>query len=398
MQILLDSGAHDQRNKGNVALLQVAVSRLSQFWPTATIHVISDAPHLVRLYCSKVYPVNPFGKDKWFEDHPQYDRFHRLVPNFALRFLFELRDALQRRKVRSSPNTLNEHNGVEREVIPVDPVDKKAVDYSENGQQPLSEIIAGMDLVVASGGGYMCDSDKVTAVAVLERLDLAIKHHIRTVMVGQGFGPIQDQEFREKAGQILPKVDLILVREISIAPPLLESLGVDSNRILITGDDAIELAYDARPKVVGDGIGVNLRMAHYTEVDSGHIQAIKPVLHASALKFDARLIALPIAHSHKVETLDAWAIEQLLEGFGRVIKSRLGYGAPSEIIKRVGKCRLVVTGAFHPAVFALSQGIPVVGIAKSDEYVSKLSTLNDMFGMGCEVIHLDDSLFSQKLK
>jgi polysaccharide pyruvyl transferase WcaK-like protein len=59
---------------------------------------------------------------------------------------------------------------------------------------------------------------------------------------------------------------------------------------------------------------------------------------------------------------------------------------------------LVITGAFHPAVFALAQGIPVVCIAKSEEYVGKFSTLADMFGAGCEVIQLNDKSFRGKFE
>ena len=35
MRILLDQAVYDQRNKGNVALLQAAVARLSSLWPAA---------------------------------------------------------------------------------------------------------------------------------------------------------------------------------------------------------------------------------------------------------------------------------------------------------------------------------------------------------------------------
>lgn len=279
----------------------------------------------------------------------------------------------------------------------VDKIESTETEKSDDGWHPLSQVISEMDIVVASGGGYMCDSDKTTAFAVLERLNQAIKHNVATVMVGQGMGPIQNQEFREKAKEVLPKVDLILAREKSIAPPLLKSLGVDSERIMITGDDAIELAYDARSTVLGDGIGVNLRIAHYTEVGAGHINSIKPVLHNSAEKYNARLISLPISHSHKFETVDSWAIQKLLEGYGNVRSARFRYAAPFEIVRRVTQCRLVVSGSFHPAVFALAQGIPVVCIANSEEYIGKFSTLAEMFGTGCEIIHLDDALFEKKL-
>jgi colanic acid/amylovoran biosynthesis protein len=57
----------------------------------------------------------------------------------------------------------------------------------------------------------------------------------------------------------------------------------------------------------------------------------------------------------------------------------------------------VITGTYHGAIFALAQGIPVIGLANSDEYFYKLSGLTDEFGQGCQVIHLDDREFAQLL-
>ena len=45
------------------------------------------------------------------------------------------------------------------------------------------------------------------------------------------------------------------------------------------------------------------------------------------------------------------------------------------VIERVGECRVVVTGSYHGAVFALAQGIPVVALVKSPYYVNKMAGL-----------------------
>ena len=56
-----------------------------------------------------------------------------------------------------------------------------------------------------------------------------------------------------------------------------------------------------------------------------------------------------------------------------------------------------MTGAYHAAVFALSQGIPVVGISASDDYTAKFLGLEDQFGVGCETVLLGASGASEKL-
>jgi polysaccharide pyruvyl transferase WcaK-like protein len=57
----------------------------------------------------------------------------------------------------------------------------------------------------------------------------------------------------------------------------------------------------------------------------------------------------------------------------------------------------VVTGAYHLAVFALSQGIPVVGMTSSRYYDDKFLGLADMFGVGLTLVRLDDASLEQEL-
>ena len=58
---------------------------------------------------------------------------------------------------------------------------------------------------------------------------------------------------------------------------------------------------------------------------------------------------------------------------------------------------MVVSATFHAAVFALSQGIPVVALANSTTYESKLMGLANEFGSGCLVVLLDDKQLKEKL-
>jgi colanic acid/amylovoran biosynthesis protein len=60
------------------------------------------------------------------------------------------------------------------------------------------------------------------------------------------------------------------------------------------------------------------------------------------------------------------------------------------VIARIGGCRVVVTGSYHGAVFALSQGIPAVAIVKSRYYLAKMAGVAHEFGAGCHIVSLDD--------
>ena len=257
------------------------------------------------------------------------------------------------------------------------------------------ELLKDVDLFVATGAQYMSDACRDDALHVLDRIELAHLRGIPTAMVGQGLGPFEDRELRERASAVLPLVDLIFIRDQVSAPPLLNSLGVDPSHVIFTGDDAVELAYRGRTNKLGTRMGISLRTAHYTQVNKLQVEPLRSVLCQAAVKYNTRLQTIPISHS--IHEQDDQTLRQFLKGVNRVSFERWRFDPPGEVIKRVGACRIVVTGAFHPAVFALSQGIPAIGIAKSEMYFDKFASLTDQFGEACQIIVLDDADLQPKL-
>jgi colanic acid/amylovoran biosynthesis protein len=63
--------------------------------------------------------------------------------------------------------------------------------------------------------------------------------------------------------------------------------------------------------------------------------------------------------------------------------------SPMRVIEEIGHCRIVITGSYHAGVFALSQGIPVIGLVASDYYQWKFDGLAHQFGEGCRVLRLE---------
>ncbi|MBE7554316.1 MAG: polysaccharide pyruvyl transferase family protein [Anaerolineales bacterium] len=136
-------------------------------------------------------------------------------------------------------------------------------------------------------------------------------------------GRIDDPGFRALARKVLPEVDLILVRESKFAIPLLESLGVPPERIHMSGDDAVELAYEARNATLGSDIGVSVRFAHYTNVGYQDLDRIRSVLHHAAARYGAGLIGIPTSCCG-VES-DQFKIGELLAGYPKTVHSWLRF-------------------------------------------------------------------------
>jgi colanic acid/amylovoran biosynthesis protein len=63
--------------------------------------------------------------------------------------------------------------------------------------------------------------------------------------------------------------------------------------------------------------------------------------------------------------------------------------SPEQVLGRVARCRVVVTGSYHAGVFALAMGVPVVALVASAYYHDKMWGLAHQFGVdGCRVVGL----------
>jgi polysaccharide pyruvyl transferase WcaK-like protein len=394
MRILFDQVVYDMRNKGNVALLQVALNRIHGMWPDASLEVLTLSPHILKFYCPTAEPVRPDGQDEWFKKRGRYDLMHEVVPRWIWRIIFELREEIwRRRSSRTSKPTLESLSDAKNPALR-DDIDTKH-NHKLHNKKNYVELIVGTDLFIVTGAQHMSDAVRDNALEALDRLETAIQNDIPTAMVGQGIGPIKNADLINRARSVLPRVDMIFVRDNTSSPQLLTSLNVNPSRVCMTGDDAIEMAYQARTESLGNGIGISWRSAPYTELNNRHLQVVKMAIKKAVEKYQARLIALPISHS--AHELDDQFIRQLVTGYPNSSNQWLRFDSPVDIVKNISNCRLVVAGTFHAVVFALAQGIPAIGLAKSEMYMDKFLGLVDQFGPGIQIIYLDDDKLQDKL-
>jgi polysaccharide pyruvyl transferase WcaK-like protein len=247
-------------------------------------------------------------------------------------------------------------------------------------------------LLVVTGGGLLTDAFERGAEAVLDELELALSFGVPVAMVGQGLGPLESPRLKRRAREVLPRLGLIASREGQVGPALLRSLGVDPSCVVVTGDDAVELSYGLRAqRPAAKGLGVSLRVAGYSDLDDGDLERVGSVLRAVAARLGTGLVPLPTS-SHPGE-LDIASIQRALS-----TETETSFPAsPAEAAAAVGRCRVVVTGSYHVAVFALAQGIPAVCLAKSDYYDWKHRGLAHLFGRGCDVVHLRSGALEDEL-
>jgi len=174
------------------------------------------------------------------------------------------------------------------------------------------ESLSNSDLLAVCGSGGFADSCQRWNLSILSTMETAIRRGIPTVMFGQGMGPLNDRIVLSRAKAVLPNVTLISLRGGRGGQALLESIGVPSERVLTTGDEALELAYAARVEALGCAIGVNLRVAPYAHVKADIIEEVRPVLQEFARQHKVSLLPVPIAF-HEFAN-DHETIRRLLSG------------------------------------------------------------------------------------
>ena len=377
MRILIDPSSVHCLNLGDVAMLQVTVRRFREFWPEAEILVFNDTPGLLDLYCPTAEPVRPLGREAFYNTAAVLTRLGR---RFKMSSLSEF-DVSWRQRWPGLVEKL---------------VASRAGDEAATELRRFLELVKSCDLIVASGAGQITTAFGAHSTLILNTMQMAMQLSIPTAILGQGIGPIDDACLCARAAKVLPRVDLICLRETITGPKLLDALGVPREHVVITGDDAIETVYHHRQSSVGDCIGVNLRVSWYSDITSGVLESLKRPLQSAAREVNARLVEVPISR-HPDED-DSGICRVLFEGYEQVAKPAHDLTLVEGMIEEIGRCRVMITTSYHGGVFALAQGIPVVAWLKSKYFAAKLYGLANQFGVGCEVVTLDEADWESRLK
>jgi polysaccharide pyruvyl transferase WcaK-like protein len=377
VHIVVEPSDYVMRNVGDMAMLQAAIARMADRWPDGRIDVLTDDPEeLIRL-APRATPISSSGRRVWLENEgrrklgrigrrlsgPPQDWWRADKPGMW----FKAKRAMLRLRGDAKSLTELEH---------------------------FHAMIARADLVIVTGMGGITDAFPEYAAGVLDTLALAVHERRYTAMIGQGMGPLQEPRLRAIAAAVLPRVDLIAVREERASVPLLLSLGVSRDRIYVTGDDALETAFALRSDRLGEDIGVNIRISDYSEVDTSVLPALQSALRDVAQRGGVALVPVPISRAPGEADLDSI---RLLTGDVRTAATG-STDSPDAVMRLLHRCRVMVTGSYHGAVFALANGVPTVGLAASRYYEDKFRGLSALFGDACQTVMIGEPGLASRLE
>jgi len=373
VKILLDNSGYALTNLGDTAMLQVAVKRILNHFPNAQIRVFTIPPQALQEYCPGTIPISPRARNKWFKA--------RILP-FPNRFLSKSR----RKKVKSWEYKIKLRFPRLAEVL------RRIVQSLTRNPNPEADeyfsCVVKSNMVIASGGGFLTDYFKGHAASLLDTMALGQRLGKRTAMFGQGIGPITDEELIKKACFVFPRLETLGLREGISSLDYAHSFGVSQERTIVTGDDAIETALSIPMGASKKScIGVNIRQGHYAGSFSHLFPEISKRLQGIANDNKAQLIPIPISLNEPGSDLSS--VAELLSIDKQEFELAKTIKTPEDLIEQIDRCRVVITGSYHAAVFALARGIPVVALVGSDYYESKFRGLANQFSVGCRIVSLD---------
>lgn len=377
----MDPSTFDCRNMGDVAMLQVAIQRLRGLWPSARIHVLTDAPEALAVHCPGAAPLSNSGRREWFSDRALLGEWHRRAPAPV----GAAASAAARRLRRGWPAGLE---GLLRAKARL----RRRDDGARRG---FLRSMEQADLYLVSGAITLTDKAASLATVVLDTMAMALSQGVPAAMMSQGIGSMREPELLAKARSILPRAGLVAVREAVFGPVRLEALGVRRDRITVTGDDAVALALEPAIEERARAIGVNLRLGRSSDVASEIVPVVREVVQAAAARRSVPLLPLPIAFHAASD--DPATLRELLSGTDEASGGGSHLETTGALLEQTGRCRIVVAGAYHAAVFALAQGVPVVALAYNEDYFEKFRGLADQFSAGCRIVSLTEASLARDL-
>ena len=382
MRILVEHSGYDLLNLGDVAMLQTCFRRLERRWPDADIQVVTHSPQALEALCPGAIPLGP--------------------------------DLVDRPIIRSLPRRWRlAAEQAYRTAAPLLPMRRNVIRASPQGRS-LRAALQAADVVVAAGGGYLCDPMWWHGLGVLATLRGAQRLGRPTAMFGQGIGPLTIGPFARMATTVLDRLDVLTLREApsglqfledrGLLPPGQRDVGAQDLRtplsttrggawVAVTGDDALTDVVDVEPARGRSRealIGVNIRVSDYSGVHQGTLPAFRDAVTSVARDLEMDLLALPV--SQYAQEADLPAVARALGDLDGQAGPRLTADpvtTPAELVRAAGRCQTVITGSYHAAVFALGQGVPVVGLSASGYYNQKFQGLQHLYPGLVEMVRLE---------
>jgi len=352
MNVLVDNGLPELTNLGDLAMLMAACRGIRRRWPGARIFTFATSPERLKATLPDVAAVDPVGRELWSQAAALGWLVETKVPRLQ-------GPARVYRRLTGRPS-----------LAPLIEFGARSDKPREGAVSAFLHFLREVDLYFWAGGGYLADPFGSLATKLANTLEALSGRKVPAAAFGLGIGPLHRPRILRTVRATMRNLCAIGVREGS-SLQLLQGWSLDGADLCLTGDDAVAGAFAERRPALGDALGVSIRLEYYSELAARHLAVIKEVAHEFCVRQGAGMTSIPIAPG------DFAPNARLRAGAVPFEAPAFELGAVYAAIRR---CRVVITASYHAAVFALSMGIPAIGLAGSEYYVQKFRGLQKQFG------------------
>ncbi len=357
--------AYVRENAGDAALLSVCLRHLGEAFPGAEAVVAGMEDAAER---PSFEGVRNLGSIRRYVADGRVSRFRRLLRKLLM--------ALLGTAVLLLPRALG------RALTAVFPAEARREAVA----------LAGADLVVSMGGGYLLarpglDGHQNVFFVTLPAL-LARRAGVPTVWAPQSFGPFPARAQRRLVGHALRPAALVLARE-DVSIGLLDRCGVSGPRVRRAVDSGF--AFDPavtspwRDRLGVDAgtplVGMTARRWLPAPAQERYERALATTVDRLQAE-GARVVLIPQVTTDYLGDDDR-VVERRIAEYCAVPPLRIEESVDYRDLKGVyGECSLLVGTRFHSVIFALTSGVPCVAI----EYEHKTRGIMADLGLGEWVI------------
>jgi polysaccharide pyruvyl transferase CsaB len=260
--------------------------------------------------------------------------------------------------------------GLSATVISADPAHTAnhygVVAIFKSDKPAIIAAVRDCDLVVLGGGGLLHDhwpmdignlfSDPAAHISYPGYAALAALFNKPLELLAIGVGPLATSAGRRYTRMVCDQAQAITVRDAE-SKALLEELGVDSQRIAVTPDPAFLLTAPAASlQIPRPVLGVALRNWNINDWEAETAAALDEFLSRRG----GAVLLLPFERSTDTEVANRIRSRMRLQDRAHVFD---GASDPARLAGAIGACDVVLGMRYHSVLFAMRQGVPVVGLA-----------------------------------
>lgn len=280
---------------------------------------------------------------------------------------------------------------------------KTAVRYGvkavkRNNYREVFREIKSCDLFISGGGSLLQDVTGWKSIPFyLGQIMLAKLLGKKTMLYGQGIGPINSQFYRRLAAFIIKKVDLVTVRDKE-SRDFLIGLGLKGKDIAVTADPVFYLSPENNNQIQGrellaeEGIkaanskliGISVR----PWADESYLEEIAKAVEKLATASDGEILIIPMHPDYDLVVSEK--LLELLNGQANILR---GDYTPLEMIAIFGELDFLLGVRLHSLIFSLIQGVTFVAISYDPKVDSLLRGIKITAGM--DINKLDGDTLSR---